>query len=372
MIWGESNSRNFLQWADYCRSNALKERGITNTVGPNFTTDRNSVQYQQAKEDLLNAIQKSLTISVQQLYNTLPGALIANPTLKNVLLQLFLEDNIQIQAQGSSLSERETNYTLVFVKKATKSPPKPNPSFVGDHKQSNIEDLIDNDWKATGRKLDFDPKTQPKRENLNVSLKRTPRPTVATPAVKPVIDLPKPVQQEVPQAPPVITTPKVEIPVQNQNITYIEIPKPKPKEVEVPPAFIPELKPRPIVKQPEPIADLTIFYGLTALQLYFIEAFLRDALRKETDPGAIKELKELVKSKADRIYLENKVSMNIGLKILVGLSCFILIGFIIIAINSQNKVRNQAVKSYQVKYKELGYETLKTKLREKYPKIIKF
>lgn len=372
MIWGESNSRNFLNWAEFCRDKALKERGnVGGNSGGNFTTDRSSSQYNSAKAELLNLIKRNRTISVQQLYNTMPSNLLANPTVKHVILQLFFEDNIQIQGQGSTLSDHETNYALVFLKNSTKTEARPKASG-GPRQQSNIEDLIDHDWRATGRKLDFDPKQKPERQNLNISLRRTPRPSVSAPSVKPVIDIKEPIKKEViHQKPPVITTPKVEEFVENKNVTYIEIPKPKPKNVEVSASFIPDFKPRPVMNK-QPVADLQIFYGLSAYELYFIEAFLRDASYKERGNNSIRELRELVKSKADVIYLQNKTRTNMGIKILVALSCLILIGFIFVAKLNKNKVRAKAYKTENKKIKELGYQEFKTKIKAKYPKIIEF
>ncbi|QGS52407.1 hypothetical protein [Spiroplasma tabanidicola] len=375
MVWGESNSREFLDWADFCRNNALRTRGITNTGGPNFTSDRSSPQYQATKQQLLDIIQKSRTISVQQLYNSLPTNLVSNPTVKHVLLQLYYEDNLTIQSQSKSTSDRETNFVVTFVKKAT--PPKPSkPNFQGERKQSNIEDLIDNSWSATGRKLSFDKLEKPKRENLNISLKRNSTPTVNMPGEKPVIDVRKKVDSPKVIQPVVITTPnKADPPVVEQNFTYIEIPKPKP-EVQAPEPVAPVVQINPVYRPPvkeEVYIEDRVFAGLTDYELYYLAAFLRDAAKLEKARNSyIDSTRDLVYTKADIQYLNNKEGSNIGLKIVGAVLCIVIIGIFILISASKNKIKAKATKDYFKELKNVGYDDLKVELKSKYPKIIEF
>ncbi|QEH62364.1 hypothetical protein SCHIN_v1c11710 [Spiroplasma chinense] len=376
MVWGESNSREFLDWADFCRNKAMQSRGITRSGGPNFSADKSSAEYRMVKEQVLNHIQKSRTISVQQLYNTLPSNLVENPTLKNVLLQLYYEDNLQIQSQSSNTSDRETNFVLVFVKKASPPPQRAPRPDAPSRKQSNIEDLIDNDWRATGRRLDFDKKEPPKRDNLNINLKRNPQPTINKPAVKPVIDVRQKI--EIPKIEPItVTTPSKPIKEMiNENLTYIQIPKPEPvieeKIVEQPTMTL-NLEFRPEPSRVEVEIEEKVFYGLSAYDLYYLEAFLRDASHKETqDVEKITITRDIVKVRADIIYIKNKDSMNIGLKILFGLSCLLVVGLLFIGAVTKNKVRKKAFKDYNSRLKSIGYDVMKTELKDRHPRIVEF
>ncbi|AHI53350.1 hypothetical protein SCULI_v1c10100 [Spiroplasma culicicola AES-1] len=377
MVWGESNSREFLDWADFCRNNALKQRGVNNSGGPNFQSDHSSGAYQSAKETILNLIQKNRTISVQQLYNTMPLDLLTNPTTKHVMLQLYYEDNLQIQSQQTNNSDRETNFVLVFVKRAPKPQSAPKMPNAPQKKQSNIEDLIDNDWRASGRKLDFDKKELPKREELNINLKRNPQPTLNVQGVKPVVDVRDKVKPpKIDQIQPKVITPKpIEIPeIKNESITYIEIPKPKPeiKEEIIQPTVSLNLQFRPEPNKVEVAIEDKVFYGLSAYELYFIEAFLADALHKEENKEYVKITKEIVKARADVIYLQNKDSINFFLKILIALLCLVIIGIFIAMAVSKNKVRAKAFKDYNKQLKIAGYVNMKSQLKEKHPKIIEF
>ncbi|QBQ08171.1 hypothetical protein SGLAD_v1c09720 [Spiroplasma gladiatoris] len=374
MVWGESNSREFLDWADYCRDNALKSRNITKTGGINFTNDKNHIQFQAAKVQLLDIIQKARTISVQQLYNDMPTNLLSNPTIKHVILQLYFEDNLTIQGQTKNNSDRETNFVLTFVKKQIK-PKEVKPVYQGEKKQSNIEDLIDNSWSATGRKLGFDKKEKPSRENLNISLKRTPKPTINTPGEKPVIDVRQKVEVPKKVDPIVVTMPKEEAPKVEQNITYIQIPKPKPEIIE-PKKVIPAVKInpeyRPQVKEEVYIED-KVFYGLSAYELYYLGAFLSDAFRLEsTKKELIKSTKELVYTKADINYLTNKEDIGLGYKIVAGVLCLIVVGAFMFAAANKNKIKKSATKDYNKELKQSGYDKLKTDLKIKYPNILMF
>ncbi|AOG61038.1 hypothetical protein SHELI_v1c10910 [Spiroplasma helicoides] len=378
MVWGESNSRAFLDWADYCRSNAIRSRGIANTGGPNFTNDRSSANYQNAKQQLLDYIQRNTTISVQELYNILPTPLVANPTIKHVLLQLYYEDNLQIEGRSASNSDRETDFVLTFVKKA--SPQKPvQQVFQGEKKQSNIEDVFDNNWRATGRKLEFDKREKPKREDLNISLKKTPKPTFTQTNVKPVVDVRQQIQvPKVKIEPIVVDVPKFVAPkVKVENVNYIQIPKPEPEPIIEQPIIEPTIKLNLEIRKPSeveiPEIEEKVFYGLSDYELYYIEAFLGDAIHKENNlKKQIMITKELVRTKADIAYLNSKDEPSIVLKVIAGVLCLVLVGFIILAAISKNKVRSKAYKAYNQNFKTQGYEQIKKQIRLDHPKIITF
>ncbi|QHX37040.1 hypothetical protein [Spiroplasma sp. BIUS-1] len=377
MVWGESNSRDFLDWADFCRNNAIKERGITNTTGPNFASDKSSSQYNSVKTTIINTIQNYKSISVQQLYNVLPTDIVANPTSKHVILQLYFEDNLQIQGQAKNNNDRESNFVLVFVKKQQPKQPAPiKPAANQQRGQSNIEELIDNNWQATGRKLNFDKMEREDRSNLNINLKRTNPTPINKPAEKPNIDVrqvikEKPVETPIPRA-----EPKREvIPEVQSNITYIQIPKPKPEiikeEVIAPVKMNLEYRPTPNVK--EVIIEDRVFYGLSAFDLYYLEAFLYDACIKEkNNQSQIKITKDIVRVRGDIKYSEEKSSSGLGKTIFNFIGCISIIGIPFVIASNSNKVRKKAVKTYKEQLKLKGYDNVKQDLKNSHPKIIEF
>ncbi|AGR42507.1 hypothetical protein [Spiroplasma diminutum] len=374
MVWGESNSRDFLDWADFCRNNAVKSRGINTTGGPNFASDKKSSQYNFVKNVIINTIQNYKSISVQQLFNVLPNDIVANPTSKHVILQLYFEDNLKIQGQAKNNNDRESNFILVFVKKP--QPPKPAPVSSIQKKQSNIEELMDNNWQATGRKLEFDKMERENRSDLNISLKRV-NPTLTNKAAeKPNIDVrdvkkPEPIPVEIPRA-----DPKREIPeIINSNITYIQIPKPSPEiikeEVIAPVKMNLEYRPEPIKK--EVIIEEKVFYGLSAFDLYYLEAFLTDAAIKEkSNQKEIKITRDILKVRGDIKYSDEKNYSNIGKKILGFIGCIIIVGIPIVIAASGNKIRKKAIKTYKEQFKSRGYDSLKKELKAIHPRIIEF
>ncbi|AGR41636.1 hypothetical protein [Spiroplasma taiwanense] len=378
MVWGESNSRDFLDWADFCRNNSIKQRGILTTNGPNFANDKNSSQYNSVKTTILDVIQKNRSISIQQLYNILPDSIVANPTSKHVILQLYFEDNLQIQGQQKNNDSRESNFVVVFVKKQQQSIPKPQMNKKVERKQSNIEDLIDNNWRTTGRKLKFDKMEKEEKKNLNINLKKTNPTTTNKPAEKPNIDVRNINKFEPPKEETIRALPKennkVEI-TKNNNINYIQVPifKPEPEKIVEPPSINLNLHFKPEPPKKEIIFEDKIFYGLSAFDLYYIEAFLTDAIIKERKfKTKIDYIKQKVRLKADIKYLEEKQNTNIAITILILLSCLIIIGIIILAIKAKNKIRKKAIKIYNENLKMKGYDNLKKELKEKYSKIIDF
>ncbi|AUM63014.1 hypothetical protein [Spiroplasma monobiae] len=377
MVWGESNSRDFLDWADFCRNNALKERGINSTAGPNFASDKSSAQYNNVKNTIINTIQNYKSISVQQLYNVLPTNIVSNPTSKNVILQLYFEDNLKIQGQAKNNNSRESNFVLVFVKKLQPKQPAPTkPSSPQQRGQSNIEELIDNNWQATGRKLNFDKMEREDRSNLNISLKRVNPTQINRPAEKPNIDVrqairEKPIETPIPRA-----EPKREIPPQIQsNVTYIQIPKPKPEvlkeEVNAPVKMNLEFRPTPNLK--EIVIEDRVFYGLSAYDLYYIEAFLIDAsIKDKSAQSTIKITRDIVRVRGDIKYAEEKSDSSAIKTIFCFLGCLTIIGIPFVISANANKVRKKANKIYRGQLKVRGYESLKEELKNLHPKIIEF
>ncbi|WP_338984986.1 hypothetical protein [Spiroplasma endosymbiont of Diplazon laetatorius] len=377
MVWGESNSRDFLDWADFCRNNAVKERGINTVNGPNFASDKSSAQYKTVKSTIINTIQNYKSISVQQLYNVLPTDVVANPTSKHVMLQLYFEDNLKIQGQAKNNNDRESNFVLVFVKKPQTPQPAPvRPSSNQQRGQSNIEELIDNNWQATGRKLNFDKMERENRSNLNISLKRVNPATINRPAEKPNIDVRQTIKDKPEPTPIPRAEPKREIPPEIQsNITYIQIPKPKPEvikeEVIAPVKMNLEFRPTPNTK--EVVIEDRVFYGLTAFELYYLEAFLIDAGIKEKEhQRQAKITRDIVKIRGDIKYTEEKQDSS-GIKKIIGfLGCLTIIGIPFVLAASGNKVRKKANKTYKDQLKSRGYKSLKEELKTLHPKIIEF
>ncbi|AUB32124.1 hypothetical protein [Spiroplasma floricola] len=375
MVWGESNSRDFLDWADFCRNNTVREKSINTSInGANFANDKSSSQYNSVKATILNTIESYKSISVQQLYNVLPESIVANPTSKHVILQLYFEDNLKIQGQAKNNNDRESNFVLIFVKKMI--PKQPAPLTDRQKGQSNIEDLIDNNWQATGRKLEFDKMERKDKSNLNISLKRVnPTPTNRV-GEKPNIDVretikEKPIPTPIPKA-----IPKEEIPVKvNSNITYIEIPKPKPeiiKEEVVSPIKM-NLEYRPTPKVKEVIIEDKVFYGLSAFDLYYIEAFLSDAaIKEEAYQKEIKITRDIVKVRGDIKYTEEKQYSSLGKNIAKFFGCLTIVGIPFVIAYSGNKIRKKATKTYKEQLKNRGYDSIKQDLKLANPKIIEF
>ncbi|ALD66870.1 hypothetical protein [Spiroplasma cantharicola] len=370
MIWGESNSRDFLDWADFCRNNVIKQKGISSTSGPNFANDKSSASYISVKNTLINLIANNKSISVQQLYNILPTELLVNPTIKNVLLQLYLEDNLKIQGQQKNNDERESNFILVFVKK-----PAPKVAVKVERRQSNIEELIDNNWQATGRKLDFEKIEREDKSKLNINLKRTnPTPTNKA-ADKPNIDVRDHLKQKEIPKDIVKAEPKKEIPEpKNSNITYIQIPKAEPKieKEEVAPAVKVNLEYRPMPKKKEVIIEDNVFNGLSAFDLYYLESFLSDAAIKEKDKQhEIKITRDILKVRGNIKYSQEKQTSTIKV-IFSFIGCLTIIGIPIVIASNSNKIRKKARKIYKENLKNRSYENLKSDLKTQNPRIIEF
>ncbi|WP_342275337.1 hypothetical protein [Spiroplasma endosymbiont of Cantharis lateralis] len=370
MVWGESNSRDFLDWADFCRNNVIKQKGINTTSGPNFASDKSSASYDTVKNTLINLIQSNRSISVQELYNILPNDLLANPTIKNVLLQLYFEDNLKIQGQQKNNDDRESNFILVFVKK-----PLPKTVVKTEKQQSNIEELIDNTWQASGRKLDFEKIQREDKSKLNINLKRTTPTPISKPAEKPNIDVRDLIKEKEMPKEIVRAVPKKEMPEpKNSNITYIQIPKPEPKIIkeDVIPAVKVNLEYRPMPNKKEVIIEDKVFHGLSTFDLYYLEAFLGDAAIKENGKKSqIKITKDILKVRGDIKYAEEKNSS--ALKNIFGfIGCLTIVGIPFVIAANSNKIRKKAGKIYKENLKSRGYENLKNELKSQHPKIIEF
>ncbi|WP_339020792.1 hypothetical protein [Spiroplasma endosymbiont of Atherix ibis] len=375
MVWGESNSRDFLDWADFCRNNTIKEKLInSSTNGANFAVDKSSPQYNSFKTTILNTIENYRSISVQQLYNVLPEVIVANPTSKHIILQLYFEDNLKIQGQVKNNNDRESNFVLIFVKKIKTKQPAPLTSK--QKGQSNIEDLIDNNWQATGRKLEFEKIKHEDKSNLNISLKRV-NPTLTNKVgEKPNIDVRKTIKEKPVYASISKTAKKEEILVKvNSNINYIQIPKSEAKEIkkeEINPIKM-NLEYRPTSKIKEIVIEDKVFYGLSTFELYYIEIFLNDAAIKEkTYQKEIKITRDIVKIRADIKYTEEKQYSNLGKNTAKFFGCLTIVGIPFVIAYSGNKIRKKANKAYKKELKNRGYNYIKQDLKSANPKIIEF
>lgn len=376
MVWGESNSINFLNWADYCRNNVMKSKNIASSGGENFKSRSNSAEYLAAKEQILGIIRNNRTISVQNLYNAMPTTLVANPTTKYIILQLYFEDNLQIQGQTKSNSDHETDYVLTFVKNALPKQNTIQPRNAPQKKQSNIEDLLDNNWMANGRKLEFDKKETLDKSKLNISLKNDSVKPTNVPPVKPTIDIRDYMKKEEKIAPIVNTDkPERKLEIENKNLKYINISIPKEEKIleskESTATIDLTYKPEPIISVQD--VEEKVFYGLSAYEIYYLENFMRDAARFYKEQKArIKIIIEVLRAKADVIYLKNKSYPNGFWTFLLYCSFIIIIPiFIYLGINS-NKVRKKAIKDYNRNLKKAGFEQIKKELKEKHPKIVFF
>jgi len=378
-VWGESNTNDFLLWADKCQNEAMKSRGLRLDTSVNF----NNISHPKAvdaKNTLLDIIEKNRQISVESIYKAMPSNLCANPTTKNLLIQLYYENNLRLESNQTS-SGREGSFILHFEnrkRKEEKVAQIRNKNVV--FKQSNIEDLMDDNWKSSGRRLEFEEKYRDKG-SLNISLKKEkpkPKPIVNEKPVMDVRMLMKGVKDEVKK--------------DNTNVA------PQPKKVEIPevkaqPAQVfkplPEIKldlpkeefiPKPQLQEIiEPAPKLRFnhdleFAGLSCFELYLLEAYFLDAsfnTQNKQEKNYLKTNSELCKTKGDILYFEegNKKSGFVKFLLLILSITIILIPAYIAY--SKNKTRTEAKREYNKMRKRVTFEQMTNNLQNKYPRVFK-
>jgi hypothetical protein len=374
-VWGESNSRDFLAWAEQCQKNAMASRGLHLNTSINFSNISHPKSIE-AKEKILDMIQRSRQVSVSQLYNAMPPDLCANPTTKTLIMQLYYENNLRIEGTSSS-NGRESNFTLIFENRKRKEERVvETPKKTYTKQQSNIEDLIDQNWRASGRKLDFDKFDRPS-DNLNTSLKKEKPKHIVPTNEKPVQDVrelfksqskvqgatsPAPPQKRTPVPPPPVATPipsipKIEINIPEVPLTPIVVPKIEPMKVETPKMHFDN--------------DLE-FAGLSCMDLYLLECFFAQAGAVDPEKqkrSYYKANSDLCKQKGDIKYMDEDPRKG-SVKFILGVLCIFIIPIFILASYNKNKVRAEAKKLYK-KVRKQPYEQVKNNFKNKYPKVVK-
>ncbi|AKX34668.1 hypothetical protein SLITO_v1c10570 [Spiroplasma litorale] len=373
-MWGESNTRNFVDWADYCQSNSLKNRSINSTGGYDYKSNINSDVTRKAMIDVLSLIKNNKSLSVQHFYNTAPPIYVANPTTKYLLLQLYYQDCIKLKGEVDNSTFKEKNYTMVFSKNLSTSQPQPIRNNY-EKQNSNIESMIDNNWVATGRKLEFDKKEREVKREYNINLKNNNSKTTTRPAVKPVIQSQKqPILEETKQVVPASVFEKPDIKVEEPapSFNYFSLPKPEVKEdIKISEVTL-NLTELPKQREKEVIVDNKIFAGLNSYELYFIHNFLRDSINRGIDSSSENvKLSKIVVTRAEMAYLKEGNGVNIASKIAVIFFSFLIIGLFFIGLAFKNKQKANAKKDYFKQIKDFSYKKINEDLNLKYPNIIK-
>ncbi|ASP28728.1 hypothetical protein SCORR_v1c09560 [Spiroplasma corruscae] len=373
-MWGESNTRYFIDWADACQSESIRKRSINSTGGYNYKENLSSDVSRKAMVDILSLIKNNRTLSVQHFFNIAPPTYVSNPTTKYLLLQLYFEDCIKLKGEVDNSTYKEKNYTMLFSKELSSKQPQTNINNSVKRGHSNIESMIDNNWAATGRKLDFEKKQKESKREFNINLKNPNTVTTNKPAVKPIIQTQKEKQPE--EVKPIIPTnifekPNIKVEETVKSIKYINIPKPEVKEEVKLNNVTLNLTERPKQIEPEIIIDNKKFAGLNSYELYFIYNFLKDTINRNIEAtSSIKNFSKIVLTRADMEFLKEGNGVSLVIKILVVISSLLLIGLFFLGIVFKNKQKSKARKDYLKQIKESSYKRINEDLNYKYPNII--
>jgi hypothetical protein len=376
-IWGESNTRNFLAWADNCQRQAMAARGLHLNTSVNFSniSDPRAID---AKEKLLTLIQGKKEISVAAIYNAMAPELCANPTTKTLLMQLYYENNLRIESVAKNGTE--TNFVLIFESRRRAEPKVTQVASKTIVKnQSNIEDLIDDNWRSRGRKLEFDKKEKVEQE-FNTSLKKEKPKEIIPTNEKPVQDV-----RDFLKANNVNTgaTPPPPRERRPRDIPPPPIPEPVPVRMPEVELKLPEIDLAPIpevtFQKMEPVStpkmefqnDLE-FAGLSCFELYLLEMYFIDAAANESDRNKktyFKTNASLCKTKGDILYLEENNKSGF-VKFILGILAILIVTIPILMAYLKNKERKEAKTEYLRIRKKLAFEQVKNNFKNKYPRVV--
>ncbi|AKU80285.1 hypothetical protein [Spiroplasma turonicum] len=372
-MWGESNTRNFIDWADICQSSSLRSRSIKSLSSFDYKANLNSETTRNAMHEVLEFIKQNKTMSIQHFYNTAPAIYASNPTTKYILLQLYFEDCIKLKGEIDNTNYKEKNYSMAFSKNLEKKQQVLKNNNV--KQKSNIEQMIDNNWFATGRKLVFEKKDKNVSREYNISLKNNNVKTTNMEAVKPIIDVRNTIKKEERINNTVIANNvnKPEITEESKpSLKYISIPKPTVEDIK--PNINSSLN---LTKKPETVKnnfeeESKIFAGLNSYELYFLYFFYKDLINRNIDKSKeTLSLVEIIQIRADIQYTKEGRDKNALLKFTTITLCFLIIGFIFIPLVFHNKQKKLAYKDYYNQVKISSFSDVNKSLNIKYPNIVK-
>ncbi|WP_338969700.1 hypothetical protein [Spiroplasma endosymbiont of Labia minor] len=353
--WSDTREQNFLNWCDFCQSKIMQKKNIAS-----FNNQATTIY----SDQILNIIKKNKSITVMNLFESLPNNLLINKNTKNELIALAKIGSIKIGSNINSLNENAQEYYLEFqtLKKETSQ----KEIIV----KTNVEKVLDNQFEYDGPKHIFNniekiPTNVPVMRNgdaLNNTKKSRPK------ANKNLINKLKD---------------KLEIKHTINQTEYINDVNVKPIQMPVKeiPIVIEEKYDDPIITEKIVFKNLDVIDFVNSLELlekYYILEFLKSAIKKEQNKLAIFNLQnEIIKNTNIQWEKERnnwRAPKPSTLKMFFYyLSYIILIGLLIPNPNKKNPIKKRAKIIWKENLKKSGnYEDAKNKILTKYNKLSEF
>ncbi|WP_342268811.1 hypothetical protein [Spiroplasma endosymbiont of Aspidapion aeneum] len=375
-IFGTSTEKALTSWIDKCRIKELARKSISSKQENSFS-DRTSQAYIQTRETITDIVQQNRSISVELLYSKLPNNILANPSVRLIIFDMCNDGDIHLQSKTNPNTGVEGDFVLVFQKRKPKKQKNDvNKKYDGEFIHSNIEDVMDNNFYAKGRKLEFDYQNEKKPLNLNLKdpLKSSNKKQInrKTTDVRTLLENITMKTEKVPEKVVLINEPVVKKINQFDKIKSVDIfASQKQKIIEQPvieitkPIFKAEIKPEPVEKiKKYNTTNHNVFDNYSAYDLYYLIEYLKLYIKKHKNKsGKYKYCLESAK-----IYAKIKCGSTTK-KIISGMLGITIIFSFLIPIVIKNNDKKTAIFAFKEKEESIEFSLIEREFRSQFKNI---